>query len=102
MCRVDRGTSSSAVISLGFSVAVLRLSKARAKLGSKIFPVDIFLRLIFLRQGDGRFHVGAWVIIFMCYFGDAKALDGVSVASLDLARYVGTRSFSLLGSFWRQ
>ena len=77
--KVDRGTSSSAVISLGFLVAVSRLSEARAKLGSKIFPFDKFLWLIFLRQGDGRFHVGVWVIVFMCCFGDAKALDGVSL-----------------------
>ena len=100
--KVDWGTSSSAVISLGFLVAVLRLSEARAKLGSKIFPFDKFLWLIFLRQGDGRFHVGVWVIVFMCCFGDAKALDGVSFALLDRARYVGTRSFSLLGSFRQQ
>ena len=88
--KVDRGTSSSAVISLGFLVAVSHLSEARAKLGSKIFPFDKFLWLIFLHQGDGCFHAGAWVIIFMDCFGNAKALGGVSVVFLDRARYVST------------
>jgi hypothetical protein len=39
---------------------------------------------------DGCVHVGAWVIIFMGCFGDAKALSGVSVAFLDQAWYFGT------------
>ncbi len=34
------GMSSSAVMSLGILVAVLHLSGARAKLGSKIFPFE--------------------------------------------------------------